>query len=119
TIAPRVGIAVQGRAFERCNVGPVHQMRVGYTGPRLFSRKEVFMRTIAVAAILFAALSLSSGARPDGTWCAHYVLHTNCGFYSYEQCEAARSGNGGFCSRNAFAANGATREPQRRFRRNY
>jgi hypothetical protein len=54
------------------------------------------MRTIAVAAILFAALSLSSGARADGTWCAHYVLHTNCGFYSYEQCEAARSGNGGF-----------------------
>ena len=77
------------------------------------------MRTIAVAAILFAAFSLSSGARADGTWCAHYVLHTNCGFYSYEQCEAARSGNGGFCSRNTFAANGATREPQRRFRRNY
>jgi hypothetical protein len=77
------------------------------------------MRTIAVAAILFAALSLFSGARADGTWCAHYVLHTNCGFYSYEQCEAARSGNGGFCSRNPFAANGATREPQRRFRRNY
>src|ERR1700738_2156688 len=108
-----------GRAFERCNVGPVHQMRVGYTGPRLFSRKEAFMRTIAVAAILSAAVSLSGGARAAGAWSAHYVLHTSCGFYSYEQCEAARSGNGGFCSRNTFAANGATREPQRRFRRNY
>jgi hypothetical protein len=81
------------------------------------------MRTISFVVITFAALSLSTiGARADGTWCAQYGGSnggTNCGFYSFEQCEAARSGNGGFCSRNPFAANGATREPRRRYRRNY
>ena len=88
------------------------------------------MRTIAVLATLFAALSLfSTGARADGTWCAQYGGKsggTNCGFHSLEQCEAARSGNGGFCSPNPFSAYGAAssaygaaREPRRRHRRNY
>ncbi len=45
-----------------------------------------------------------------GTWCANYKNGlTNCGFYSFQQCEAARWGNGGFCYRNPFsgASNGA------------
>lgn len=74
------------------------------------------MRTIAIA---FAALFLSAiGAHADGTWCARYGFQggaTNCGFYSFEQCEAARSGNGGFCQRNPFSAYAA--EPRRRHRR--
>ena len=37
-------------------------------------------------------------------WCANYRSHggQNCGFVSYRQCMAALSGNGGFCSENAF-----------------
>jgi hypothetical protein len=81
------------------------------------------MRTFAIT---FAALFLSTiGAHADGTWCAHYgVPHSNCGFYSFEQCMAALSGNGGFCQRNPFAAYGTTgsanaaSEPRRRYQRN-
>ncbi len=80
------------------------------------------MRTSAVAAIMFAALSSSSiGARADGTWCASYSGGsggTNCGFYSFEQCRATVSGIGGFCQPNPFSA-GAAREPRRRYRRGY
>jgi hypothetical protein len=78
------------------------------------------MRTIPLAAITFAALSLSTiGARADGTWCAQYSNHgaTNCGFYSFEQCRATVSGIGGFCMRNPFSAYGSAREPRRRYRR--
>ena len=84
------------------------------------------MRTISFGAITFAALSLSTiGARADGTWCAHYgVPHSNCGFYSFRQCMAAISGNGGFCQPNPFSASGSAgsaygsiREPRRRYRR--
>jgi hypothetical protein len=83
------------------------------------------MRTIPIVVITLAALSLSTiGAGADGTWCAYYVLHTNCGFYSSQQCIAAISGNGGFCQPNPFAAYGSAgsaydsaREPRRRYRR--
>ena len=65
------------------------------------------MRAVPIAAIAFAAVFLSSsGAHADGSWCAHYGGEdsgANCGFYSFEQCEAARSGNGGFCRRNTFS----------------
>jgi hypothetical protein len=74
------------------------------------------MRTIPLIAITFAALSLSTiGARADGTWCAQYGSPgaTNCGFYSFEQCQAALSGNGGFCMRNPWAGNGSQRRSRR------
>ena len=62
---------------------------------------------IPIPAITFAGLLLSSiAAHADGTWCAQYGGSnggTNCGFYSFEQCEAARWGNGGFCYRNPFS----------------
>jgi hypothetical protein len=80
------------------------------------------MRTIAVAAIMFAALSLYTiGARADGTWCANYGSHggANCGFYSFEQCRATVSGIGGFCQPNTFSGYGAASEPRRRYRRDY
>jgi uncharacterized protein DUF3551 len=80
------------------------------------------MHIIAVAAIMFAALSLSTiKARADGTWCANYGSHggTNCGFSSSEQCRATVSGIGGFCTPNPFSAYGAAREPRRRYRRDY
>ena len=80
------------------------------------------MRTLALVSITLAMLSISTiGALADGTWCANYGTGPgmNCGFYSFEQCRATVSGIGGFCQPNPFAANGATREPQRRSRRNY
>jgi len=76
------------------------------------------MRTIPIFAAAFAVLSLLTiGAHADGTWCAQYGSPgaTNCGFYSFEQCQAALSGNGGFCTRNLFSGNAVT--PQRRYRR--
>ena len=72
------------------------------------------MRAIRIAAITFAGLLLSSvGARADGTWCATYGSHggTNCGFYSFEQCQATVSGIGGFCYQNPFS------QQQQRYRR--
>jgi len=33
-------------------------------------------------------------------WCAQYVVHSNCGFATLEQCRAALDGNGGYCDRN-------------------
>ena len=78
------------------------------------------MRPIPIVAITFAGLLLSSSidAQADGTWCAQYGVKTNCGFYSFEQCQASRSGNAGFCTQNPFSAYGyARREPQRRYRR--
>jgi len=68
-------------------------------------------------AITFAALFLSTSAvRADGTWCAQYSMQgggTNCGFYSFEQCQATVSGIGGFCMRNPFAGNGVQRRGRR------
>jgi hypothetical protein len=73
---------------------------------------EAFMRSIAIA---FAGLFLSTmGAHADGTWCANYVLHTSCGFYSFEQCQATVSGNGGFCYRNPFSGDGVQRRSRYR-----
>ena len=61
------------------------------------------MHTIAVVSIMFAALLLCTNGADAAPWCAEYGFGgTNCGFYSFEQCQAARSGNGGFCSQNSF-----------------
>ena len=64
------------------------------------------MRTIAVVSIMFATLSLCTNEAHAAPWCANYGGRggggTNCGFYSFQQCMAAVSGTGGFCSRNQF-----------------
>jgi Protein of unknown function (DUF3551) len=78
------------------------------------------MRMIAVASIMLAALLPCTNGADAAPWCAQYGTGgTNCGFYSFEQCLAARSGNGGFCSENSFEnpyrTGGAAR---RRYRRN-
>ena len=84
------------------------------------------MRAIRIAAITFAAISLSSVEGGAAPWCAEYSGGgtggggaTNCGFYSFEQCLATVRGIGGFCIRNPFelgsagAAYGYVREPRR------
>jgi Protein of unknown function (DUF3551) len=65
------------------------------------------MRVIALVSLLSATLLLCSGAARAAPWCAQYGGGdkgggTNCGFYSFEQCMAAISGNGGFCTKNQF-----------------
>jgi hypothetical protein len=71
---------------------------------------------VPIAAITFAGLFLLIiGAHADGTWCRNNT--TNCGFYSFEQCQASRSGNAGFCTQNPFSAYGYAGQSQRRYRR--
>ena len=79
------------------------------------------MRSLALLSMLFTLLcAMSGGARADGTWCARYSSPgggTNCGFYSFAQCQATVSGIGGFCTRNSFAATAPdSRRPARRER---
>jgi hypothetical protein len=77
------------------------------------------MRPIRITAITFAGLLLSSIGAHAGTWCANYgtAPGMNCGFYSFQQCQATISGNGGFCQQNsAGSAYGYAGQPQRRYR---
>jgi len=79
------------------------------------------MRATAFIAVTLAIVSLSSfGAHAEyvgGPWCAHYGGRaggaTNCGFYSWDQCMAALSGNGGMCARNTFYTGRDSRRRQR------
>jgi hypothetical protein len=86
------------------------------------------MRTFPLVAVTFAALSLSAVGAHAAPWCANYGTGPgmNCGFYSFQQCMATLSGNGGSCQHNPFSAYGsagsaygAAREPRRRYRRDY
>jgi hypothetical protein len=79
------------------------------------------MRTIAVTAILFAALSLCSNGAQAAPWCAHYNTGLNeCNFHSFRQCMVALSGNGGYCAQNLFEnLNWSGRDSRRRYQRDY
>jgi uncharacterized protein DUF3551 len=50
------------------------------------------------------ALSGTAANAQNYPWCADYGGKmgggSNCGFSTYAQCQAALSGNGGFCNRN-------------------
>ena len=50
------------------------------------------MRIVAIALVMFAALSLDPSRAQAAPWCAHYGGWmggaTNCGFYSWGQCMA-------------------------------
>ena len=78
---------------------------------------------IALAA--FAALiasSLIDDAKADPyRWCADYAGgrggSTNCYFVTLAQCQAAASGNGGFCRPNPFYT--GDDRPRRRSSRSY
>jgi hypothetical protein len=81
------------------------------------------MRIIPIAAITFAGLLVSSIGAHAGTWCSQYGGGRsgggmNCGFYSFDQCQANVRGIGGFCIQNPFSAYGyAGRQTQRRYQR--
>jgi hypothetical protein len=64
--------------------------------------RSLAMRLFCTLSIVLAALSaFTLASHAEGSWCAHYGRSggTNCGFHSFEQCQAAVSGTGGFCSR--------------------
>jgi hypothetical protein len=70
------------------------------------------MRAIlpVLALTLLGVLASAPQARAEITypWCAQYGgggldgAGRNCGFWTYQQCMAAVSGNGGYCEANAM-----------------
>jgi Protein of unknown function (DUF3551) len=72
------------------------------------------MGAVGVLALL---LAMTPSAHAEGSWCANYSGNggTNCGFYSFQQCMAAVSGAGGFCTQNGFY--GYQNSPRTRDRR--
>ena len=59
---------------------------------------------LAIAVVLGVGLFGTGANAQNFPWCAIYSGNMggsrNCGFSTYEQCMAAVSGNGGYCSRN-------------------
>ncbi len=72
------------------------------------SRKARLALIVAFAGLLaVGVLGTAGGAKADPyRWCAQYGNSddngTNCYFMTLEQCRAAISGNGGFCTPNNF-----------------
>jgi hypothetical protein len=64
---------------------------------------------LAMIGVLFTIGAVAQPAKADPyRWCAEYGGRggggggTNCYFVTWQQCQAALSGNGGFCRRNLF-----------------
>ena len=79
------------------------------------------MRTLAVLAVVIAALSFGAGnANAQGKywpWCARYDSWTIvCSFATHQQCMATVSGVGGYCQRNVMPPPGPEARPARRQR---
>lgn len=79
------------------------------------------MRKIVLAAALaLSGIAFSGAAHADPyKWCAQYGDRsdngTNCYFLTIQQCQAAISGNGGFCRPNPFySGRQSNREDRRR-----
>ena len=72
---------------------------------------------MGAVAMLFLMIVTTPSAQAEGSWCANYSGNggTNCGFYSFQQCMAAVSGAGGFCTQNGFS--GYQNYPRTRTRR--
>jgi Protein of unknown function (DUF3551) len=61
------------------------------------------MRALTFVALLATALlgMIQPSAAREYPWCAIYGPSTqNCGFVSFEQCQATISGIGGYCGQN-------------------
>src|SRR5262249_17263498 len=66
---------------------------------------RIILPFLAALAIIASTAASSVPAQADSyRWCANYGRGNggrNCGFNTFAQCQAALSGNGGFCERNA------------------
>jgi hypothetical protein len=66
---------------------------------------------VALGILCGVILSGSAAHAQSYPWCAVYGGNMggsqNCGFSNYQQCEAALSGNGGFCNRNTQYSGGS------------
>jgi hypothetical protein len=60
------------------------------------------MKSLILPSVIATATVLATAAKAQNyPWCALYRDGVwNCGFTTLEQCEATRSGNGGFCIQN-------------------
>ena len=62
-------------------------------------------KLIGALALLVLVSGTATGAKA-AAWCAYYDASTrNCGFHTFEQCRAAISGVGGYCSHNYSQGN--------------
>jgi hypothetical protein len=62
---------------------------------------------VRIFALMAIAIVIPTTGHADPyKWCAQYgsagMGGRNCGFISFQQCQATVSGAGGFCERNAF-----------------
>jgi Protein of unknown function (DUF3551) len=73
------------------------------------------MRYFATALILgFTFLLTGAGDARAGTWCAWYDPYTyNCGFNTFQQCQATVLGAGGYCARNVYESTAPGPRPRR------
>ena len=70
------------------------------------------------AALLFLVGGTGSGAQA-APWCAFYDASTyNCGFQTYQQCQATVFGAGGWCRPNFLEPNAGAKPRGRRARDN-
>ena len=73
----------------------------------------LFLASLGTASLF----GLSASSAQEYPWCANYGSDNggiNCGFASYQQCQAALSGNGGYCSENRFFRGYTAPRPPRR-----
>lgn len=81
------------------------------------------MRTLLLTSALILAGALSAPAQADPyKWCADYAGggrggSSNCYFVTLQQCQAAISGNGGFCRVNGLYDGRPVTTPEGRGRR--
>jgi len=73
---------------------------------------------LMTAALPFLLMPASAQAQ-NYPWCAQYAIlgSVNCGFVTLEQCNAALSGNGGYCAPNPFLRSSVEFLPPARPRR--
>lgn len=66
------------------------------------------MRILAAFAVIAACFTVTHAASAQGTyypWCARYDAYAyNCGFVTWQQCQATVSGGGGLCYQNPMPA---------------
>jgi hypothetical protein len=69
---------------------------------------RAMLAILVLSALALLAANDASRAEITYPWCAQHAGGgqggggRNCGFWTYEQCMAALSGNGGYCQANAM-----------------